>query len=112
MKSLAMRPGNGLCAVWILYPSPHHGTISSPADSWFLLSGELYLQKGRFESWWLESYLPKGELKMRKISSRALWIAAIFLCIAIAAFAQSTNSADLRGTVSDTSGAVMPGVKV
>jgi hypothetical protein len=49
---------------------------------------------------------------MRKISSRALWIAAILLCIAVAAFAQSTNSADLRGTVTDTTGAVMPGVKV
>ena len=49
---------------------------------------------------------------MRKISSQALSIAAILLCIAFAAFAQSTNSADLRGTVTDSTGAVIPGVKV
>ena len=49
---------------------------------------------------------------MRKVSSRALLIAALAFSMAFAAFAQSTNSADLRGTVTDTSGAVMPGVKV
>src|ERR1700733_11703850 len=36
----------------------------------------------------------------------------VFLCLAAAGFAQSTNSSDLRGTVTDPSGAVVPGVKV
>ncbi len=42
----------------------------------------------------------------------AIFSLAISLLISAGAFAQSTNSADLRGTVTDTSGAVMPGVKV
>ena len=37
---------------------------------------------------------------------------AAFIFLSISAFAQSTNSADLRGTVTDTSGAIMPGVAV
>jgi hypothetical protein len=44
--------------------------------------------------------------------SRALAVAAAFLCIAVAGFAQSTNSADLRGTVTDSTGALIPGAKV
>ena len=36
----------------------------------------------------------------------------LVLGMAVAAFAQSTNSGDLRGTVTDASGAVIPGVKV
>ena len=44
--------------------------------------------------------------------SRALFVAALSIWIAGAAFAQSTNSADLRGTVTDSTGAIIPGVKV
>jgi hypothetical protein len=44
--------------------------------------------------------------------SRALLVAAVSLFLAVAALAQSTNSADLRGTVTDSTGAVVPGVKV
>jgi hypothetical protein len=43
---------------------------------------------------------------------QALLVATLFLCMAVAGFAQSTNSADLRGTVTDTTGAVIPGAKV
>src|SRR5262245_46713441 len=51
---------------------------------------------------------------MFKISrcSRPLPAAILSLCLSAAAFAQSTNSADLRGTVTDATGAVIPGVKV
>src|SRR6202162_1266391 len=43
---------------------------------------------------------------------RAVASAIVFLCLAAAGFAQSTNSSDLRGTVTDPTGAVVPGVKV
>src|SRR5258705_10076257 len=43
---------------------------------------------------------------------RALLIAAASLCMAVAGLAQSTNSSDLRGTVTDSTGAVIPGVIV
>lgn len=36
----------------------------------------------------------------------------LFLCVGGWCFAQSTNSGDIRGTVTDTSGAVIPGAKV
>jgi len=36
----------------------------------------------------------------------------LVLCIANSAFSQSTNSGDIRGTVTDASGALMPGVAV
>ena len=39
-------------------------------------------------------------------------ILCIPLCIAGPAFSQSTNSGDIRGTVTDSSGAVVPGVTV
>ena len=38
--------------------------------------------------------------------------AATILCLAVSGFAQSTNSGDLRGTVTDPTGAVVPGAKV
>ena len=43
---------------------------------------------------------------------RALSIVFLSLLMAVAGFAQSSNSADLRGSVTDSSGAVIPGVKV
>jgi hypothetical protein len=39
-------------------------------------------------------------------------VAALIMFMAAGAFAQSTNSADLRGIVTDASGAVVPGAKV
>jgi hypothetical protein len=45
-------------------------------------------------------------------ASRALLVAAVSLFLAVGAFAQSSNSGDLRGTVTDSSGAIIPGVKV
>ena len=39
-------------------------------------------------------------------------VAVCLLMTTAAGFGQSTNSADLRGTVTDASGAVIPGVKV
>jgi Carboxypeptidase regulatory-like domain len=45
-------------------------------------------------------------------ASRALLIATVSLCMATGGFAQSTNSSDLRGTVTDTTGAVIPGAKI
>ena len=50
--------------------------------------------------------------KVPTIASRSLLIAAVSLCIAAAGFAQSTNSSDLRGTVTDSTGAVIPGATV
>ncbi len=41
------------------------------------------------------------------------WILPLVLvCTAATGFAQSTNSGDIRGTVTDSSGAVIPGVKI
>src|SRR5262249_10804911 len=51
-------------------------------------------------------------LRPATVVSRALFVGALSLWIAAATFAQSTNSADLRGTVTDSTGAVIPGVKV
>jgi hypothetical protein len=41
-----------------------------------------------------------------------LLAAALSLCMAVAGLAQSTNSSDLRGTVTDSTGAVIAGAKV
>lgn len=43
---------------------------------------------------------------------RILRVAAVVFGVAAAGFAQSTNSSDLRGTVTDSTGAIIPGVKV
>src|SRR5260370_4388483 len=43
---------------------------------------------------------------------RPLLVAAVSWCMAVPGLAQSTNSSDLRGTVTDSSGAVIPGAKV
>jgi hypothetical protein len=48
---------------------------------------------------------------MMSFSRRAL-LFCLVLCIAGPAFSQSTNSGDIRGTVTDSSGAVVPGVAV
>jgi hypothetical protein len=50
--------------------------------------------------------------KAPSIALRALLIAAVSLCMAVAGLAQSTNSSDLRGTVTDSTGAVIPGAMV
>jgi hypothetical protein len=50
--------------------------------------------------------------KTRRTALRTLLIATVSLCLAVAAFAQSSNSSDLRGTVTDTTGAVIPGARV
>jgi len=39
-------------------------------------------------------------------------VSCLLVCVAGAAFSQSTNSGDIRGTVTDSSGAVVPGVAV
>src|SRR6478672_10794313 len=39
-------------------------------------------------------------------------IACLLLCVAQVGLAQNTNSSDIRGTVTDPSGAVLPGVNV
>src|SRR5260370_19674903 len=43
---------------------------------------------------------------------RALLFATVSLCMVTTGLAQSTNSSDLRGTVTDSTGAVIPGAKV
>src|SRR4029453_8376630 len=43
---------------------------------------------------------------------RALLVAALSLCMAVGGFAQSSNSRALRGTVTDSTGAVIPGATV
>src|ERR1700723_4723502 len=43
---------------------------------------------------------------------RRVLVLCLLLCTAGLAFSQSTNSGDIRGTVTDLSGAVMPGVAV
>src|ERR1700733_13624926 len=47
---------------------------------------------------------------MRKISEW-LWL-FLLVCASGACFAQSTNSGDIRGSVTDSTGALIPGVKV
>ncbi len=51
-------------------------------------------------------------LPLRAASARMLLVSLAILCMAGLATAQSTNSGDIRGTVTDASGAVIPGVKV
>src|SRR5882724_8198788 len=43
---------------------------------------------------------------------RASLLAPVSLCVAVVGLAQSTNSSDLRGTVTDSTGAVIPGATV
>ena len=40
------------------------------------------------------------------------WMLCVLLCASGAAIAQNTNSGDIRGTVTDTSGALLPGAKI
>ena len=50
---------------------------------------------------------------MIRDSIRRLAIVAAFsICLASAVFAQNTNSGDIRGTVTDATGAIIPGVTV
>jgi hypothetical protein len=58
--------------------------------------------------------ISEGEAVQRRTRAgcgRLIWF-AVALCFAGGAFAQSTNSADLRGTVTDPTGSVVPGVSV
>ena len=53
-----------------------------------------------------------GDRVCQAFPSRALLVAAALFCMVGPGFAQSTNSAELRGTVTDSSGSVIPGTKV
>src|SRR4029077_6320718 len=53
----------------------------------------------------------KGEGLMRKAVHVAI-ACCLLLCVAQVGLAQNTNSSDIRGTVTDPSGAVLPGVNV
>src|SRR5215472_754081 len=46
-----------------------------------------------------------GRLQMKRM---ALWILPVLVFSSIVSFAQSTNAGDIRGTITDTSGAVVP----
>src|ERR1017187_2643721 len=50
--------------------------------------------------------------KTPRTELRALLLAAVLLCMAVVGFERSTKSADLRGTVTDSTGGVIPGAKV
>ncbi len=43
---------------------------------------------------------------------RTALVSSLYLCLSIPGLAQNTNSGDIRGSVSDSSGAVVPGAKV
>jgi hypothetical protein len=45
-------------------------------------------------------------------ATRALMVAGMSCCMAVTGLAQSSNSSDLRGTVTDSTGATIPGAKV
>jgi hypothetical protein len=53
-------------------------------------------------------------LGRNSMTSFIRWALAVCLLVFVAgaAFSQSTNSGDIRGTVTDPSGALMPGVAV
>ena len=53
-----------------------------------------------------------GDRVCQAFTSRALLVAAALFCMVAPGFAQSTNSAELRGTVTDSTGSVIPGTKV
>lgn len=55
---------------------------------------------------------PPAKLRKTSAPQRLLLVVLLVLCIAGFALAQNTNSGDFRGTVTDASGAVIPGVKV
>src|ERR1700723_542914 len=59
---------------------------------------------------WGSTYL-LGRNSMMRFRRRVL-VLCLLLCTAGLAFSQSTNSGDIRGTVTDSSGAVVPGVAV
>src|SRR5712671_1574476 len=61
-----------------------------------------------------ESVILQPPAKLRKTSApqRPLLVAFLFFYIAGSGLAQNTNSGDFRGTVTDSTGAVIPGVKV
>jgi hypothetical protein len=53
-----------------------------------------------------------GGARLWLAADRVLWAAILIICMAGFGLAQNTNSGDIRGTVTDASGAVIPGVSV
>src|SRR5580700_4642307 len=49
---------------------------------------------------------------MRKAAAYAVFVCGLLLCVVHVGLAQNTNSSDIRGTATDQSGAVLPGVTV
>ena len=56
--------------------------------------------------------MPTGSIALSRIVVRILLAGLLIMCMASLSLAQNTNAGDIRGTVTDSSGAVIPGVTV